>query len=41
MVMVVVDFVFYEKLQNRKKSIGKVKSAPTFTFSLQKLYVNR
>ena len=41
MVMVVVDFVFYEKLQNGKKSIGKVKSAPTFTFSLQKLYVNR
>ena len=40
MVMVVVDFVFYEKLQNGKKSIGKVKSAPTFTFSLQKLYLN-
>ena len=39
--MVVVDFVFYEKLQNGKKSIGKVKSASTFTFSLQKLYVNQ
>jgi len=41
MVMVVMDFVIYEKLQNGKKSIGKEKSAPTFTFSLQKLYVNR
>ena len=39
--MVVVDFVFYEKLQNGKKSIGKVKSASTFTLSLQKLYVNQ